>query len=179
MSCKNFHDYIVYDDGRIYSTKTNKFLRFDCYGKYAKVTLSIDKKPVRYSVHRLIAYLFRNPPPNYRELDVDHLDNDHFNNAEYNLEWVTGAENNRRARQNGTNNISLSNSVRWNDGEFRNRTAKNISEGQIASVCFSGKRNPRHRFEILLSGEDVKEFTACGIISITDLKSKVNRLSKA
>lgn len=64
-------------------------------------------------------------------------------------------ENNRRARQNGTNNISLSNSVRWNDGEFRNKTA---SSGQIGSRC---------------------SFTDCGIISITDLKSKVNRLSKA
>ena len=162
MHCKDFHGYTVYEDGRIYSTKTDKFLKFDCYSDYAKVTLRIDKKPVRFSVHRLIAYLFCNPPPN-----------------------------------------------RWNDDEFRNKTAKNISAGQIASGCFSGKKNPRYRFEIrdvegneymmtdlikltgksltwvynhiikFLNGEDVKEFAARGIVSVTDLKSKVNRLSKA
>ena len=209
MHCKDFHGYTVYEDGRIYSTKTDKFLKFDCYSDYAKVTLRIDKKPVRFSVHRLIAYLFCNPPPNYQELEVDHLDGNHFNNAAYNLEWVTCAENNRRARQNGSNNISLNNSNRWNDDEFRNKTAKNISAGQIASGCFSGKKNPRYRFEIrdvegneymmtdlikltgksltwvynhiikFLNGEDVKEFAARGIVSVTDLKSKVNRLSKA
>ena len=209
MICKNFYDYVVYDDGRIYSNKTNKFLKFDCYGEYAKVTLRIDKKPVRYSVHRLIAYLFCNPPENYQELDVDHLDNNHFNNAAYNLEYVTCTENNKRAREKGVNNISKNNSERWQDKDFRNKTAKNISKGQIKAGCFAGKNNPRYRFEILdaegkeymmselagltgksltwvynhiikfLAGENIKEFENCGIVSIIDLKSKVNRLSKA
>lgn len=209
MICKDFHNYVVYDDGRIYSNKTNKFLKFDCYGSYAKVTLRIDKKPIRYSVHRLIAYLFCNPPENYQELDVDHLDNNHFNNASYNLEWVTCAENNKRARERGINNIPLSNSERWNDKDFRNKTSKNISKGQKESGCFAGKNNPRYRFEIrdtdgkeymmselvnltgksltwvynsiikFLNGQEVTEFKNCGIISIIDLKSKVNRLSKA
>ena len=208
MSIKSFHDYLVYSEGRIYSNLTKKFLKFDCYGSYAKVTLRIEGKPKRFSVHRLIAYLFCNPPANYSELDVDHLDNNHFNNSAENLEWVTKKENNRRAREKGFNNVSLNNSIRWNDKEFRDKTAKNISGGQIASGCFSGRRNPRYRFEIhgengrlymmselteltgksltwiynniikFLNGEDVIEFKNCGIISIVDLKSKVNRLSK-
>ena len=209
MVCKDFHGYTVYDDGRIFSNKTGKFLKFDCYSSYAKVTLSIDKKPVRYSVHRLIAYLFCNPPENYQELEVDHLDNNHFNNSAYNLEWVTCTENNRRARKKGINNISQSNSTRWEDENFRKNTAKNISKGQIKSGCFAGKNNPRYRFEIIdaegkeymmsdlvnltgksltwvynhiikfLNGENVSEFKNCGMVSIKDLKSKVNRLSKA
>lgn len=209
MAVKNFHDYLVYSDGRVYSNKTNKFLKFDCYGSYAQVTLRIDEKPKRFKVHRLIAYLFCNPPVNYSELEVDHLDGNHFNNNAENLEWVTCTENNRRAREKGLNNVSLNNSVRWNCKEFRARTAKNISIGQLASGCFSGRRNPRYRFEIhgedgklymmseltsltgksstwvynhivkFLNGEDVPEFTSCGIISIVDLKGKVNRLSKA
>lgn len=200
MEIKKFHDYTVYSDGRIYSNITNKFLKFDCYSSYAKVTLRIAGKPKRYSVHRLVAYLFCNPPENYSELHVDHLDNNHFNNSAENLEWVTCAENNRRAREKGFNKISLSNSNRWNNEEFRIKTSKNISAGQIASGCFSGRRNPRYRFEIrdengktymmsemtaltgksltwvynniikFLNSEDVPLFKNCGIISIVDLK---------
>ena len=146
MAVKKFYDYLVYSDGRIYSNLTNKFLKPDCYSAYAKVTLRIDGNSKRFTVHRLIAYLFCNPPDNYSEFDV-----------------------NRRAREKGLNNVSA---------------------GQLASGCFSGKRNPRYRFEIhdihgreymmsVLNGEDIPEFKNCGIISVIDLKGKVNRLSKA
>lgn len=200
MAIKNFHDYLVYSDGRIYSNLTKKFLKFDCYGSYAKVTLRIEGQAKRFSVHRLIAYLFCNPPANYYELDVDHLDNNHFNNSAENLEWVTAKENNRRTRENGVNNVSLNNAKRWKDDDFRKKTSKNISEGQMSSGCFSGKKNPRYRFEIhveggkiymmskltaltgksltwvynhivkFLNGLEVPEFRNCGIISIVDLK---------
>lgn len=140
MSVKSFHDYLVYSNGTIYSNKTEKFLKLDCYGSYAKVTLWIEGQPKRFS-----------------------------------------AENNRRAREKGLN----------------------------ASGCFAGRKNPRYRFEIhgengrmymmseltaltgksltwvynhivkFLNCEDVAEFKRCGIISIVDLKGKVNRLSKA
>ena len=209
MIHKNFNGYLIYPDGKIYSTKTCKFLKPDCYGSYAQVTLYISKKPIRYKVHRLVAYCFCNPPLNYYELNVDHLDGNHFNNNANNLEWVTCAENNRRAREKGFNDVSSSNSRRWQSEEFREKTSKNISAGQIKSGCFSGKKNPRYRFKIhdthgkeymmselpkltgksltwvynkivkFLSGMNIPEFTKCGIVSIVDLKSKVNRLSKA
>lgn len=209
MAVKSFYDYLVYSDGRIYSNITNKFLKSDCCSSYAQVTLRIDGRPKRYKVHRLVAYLFCNPPANYSELEVDHLDGNHFNNSAENLEWVNCKENNRRAREKGFNNIALSNSNRWNDENFRNKTSRNISEGQIASGCFSGRRNPRYRFEIhgedgrlymmselatltgksltwvynhivkFLNGMEIPEFKNCGIVSIVDLKGKVNRLSKA
>jgi len=209
MATKKFYDYLVYSDGRIYSNLTDKFLNPDCHSAYAQVTLRIDGKPKRFKVHRLVAYLFCNPPDNYSELDVDHLNGNHFNNNAENLEWVTCSENNCRAREKGLNNVSANNSARWNSEEFRNKTARNISAGQLASGCFSGKRNPRYRFEIhdihgqeymmseltaltgkslswvynhivkFLNGENVSEFKSCGIVSVVDLKGKVNRLSKA
>ena len=209
MSVRSFHDYLVYSDGRIYSNLTKKFLKLDCHGSYAKITLRIEGNPKRFSVHRLVAYLFCNPPYNYSDLEVDHLDNNHFNNSAENLEWVTCTENNRRAREKGINNVSLNNSNRWKDAKFRDKTSKKISDGQRASGCFSGRRNPRYRFEIhgedekiyimseltsltgksltwvynnivkFLNGSTVPEFTKCGIVSIMDLKSKVHRLSKA
>ena len=85
----------------------------------------------------------------------------------YSEELVNCKENNRRAREKGFNNVALNNSNRWNDENFRNKTSRNISEGQLASGCFSGRRNPRY------------EFKNCGIVSIVNLKGKVNRLSKA
>ncbi len=147
MAVKNFYDYLVYSDGRVYSNLTRKFLKFDCYGSYAKVTLRIEGQAKRFSVHRLVAYLFCNPPANYSKLEVDHLDNNHFNNSAENLEWVTPKENNRRAREKGVNDVSLSNSNRWKDEEFRKKTSRNISAGQILSGCFSRRHNLRCRLE--------------------------------
>lgn len=153
MATKKFYDYLVYSDGRIYSNLTNKFLKPDCYRAYAQVTLRID--------------------------------GNHFNNNAENLEWVTCTENNRRAREKGLNNVSAGNYKRWNSEEFRNRVARNISAVQLAMMseltALTGKSLSwvYNRIVKFLKGEDVPEFKSCGIISVVDLKGKVNRLSKA
>lgn len=64
------------------------------------------------------------------------------------MEWCTAYENNKHARDMGLNNISKSNSERWDDDEFRKKTAKNISKGSFESGCNKGERNPRFRYKI-------------------------------
>lgn len=116
-------------------------------------------------------------------------------------------ENNKRARENGLNNISLSNSLRWNDEDFRRQTSKKISESRIRSGISAGKNNGMFRYAIkdknqneydisslanklglsysgtyrlvknYCSGKNNKYFLQLGI-SIEDIKSNVNRLSK-
>ena len=146
---KIFFDYKIYDNGTIYSEKTKKYLKHDITKcGYHQVTLYVNGKKIRKKVHRLVAYFFCNPPINYKELAVDHLDGDKSNNHFDNLEWVTTNENNKRARENMLNNISLSNSTRWNDDNFREKTSKNISNGRKKMGSSKGKNNPMFRYII-------------------------------
>jgi hypothetical protein len=208
MMQKDFNGYLVYDDGRIFSKKRKIYLRHDIVrGGYHQVSLSTNGTQKRYKVHRLVAYCFCNPPDNYQELAVDHLDGNKDNNSFDNLEWVTMDENNRRARENKLNDISYNNSVRWNDEDFRKNTGRNISIGRTLSGCARGKNNPTYRYEIFdgkgneymlseladligltyagtyrlvrryFKGISNKYFEEFGI-TINDVKNKVNRLSK-
>ena len=48
-------------------------------------------------VHRCVAFAWCNPPENAAELEVDHLNGSHKNWTADNLQFVTAAENRRRA----------------------------------------------------------------------------------
>ena len=53
-------------------------------------------------VHRLVAFAFLGPPPSSERLHVNHKDGDKQNNAAYNLEYVTPAENRAHYLENRT-----------------------------------------------------------------------------
>lgn len=99
---KGYEDYFITKSGRIFSTLTNKELKFDrsCRG-YCKVKL-IDRrlgKFITLQVHRLVANQFIPNPRNLPE--VNHKDGNHANNSVYNLEWCTAEYNRRHAIENG------------------------------------------------------------------------------
>ena len=86
MKYKN--DYEVFEDGRIYSYKSKKFMKPYSLGK-TYLGVSIHRKP-EY-VHRIVAECFvKNPNGNPQ---VNHKDNNKHNNSVDNLEWVTAQEN--------------------------------------------------------------------------------------
>lgn len=92
------YDYYIYDDGRVYSGITKKFLskQLDKDG-YEKVALiSIDNKRHRYSVHRLLLENFA-PFPGMEKYQVNHKDGNKQNNKIDNLEWATPSENVKHA----------------------------------------------------------------------------------
>lgn len=66
---------------------------------YYNVTLKVDNSVKRLGVHQLVARAFIPNPDGLSE--VDHIDGQPGNNARANLEWVTHAENMRRAALNG------------------------------------------------------------------------------
>lgn len=87
-----YENYIVSSNGVIQNVKTNKILKpsFDKKG-YLEVWLSLNGKPKKFSVHRLVASAFIPNPEN--KTQVNHIDGDKSNNNLSNLEWVTNQEN--------------------------------------------------------------------------------------
>lgn len=59
---------------------------------YLTVSLSRDNKRRNYFTHRLVATVFIGPPP-APKMTVDHKNNDKFDNAASNLQWMTRQDN--------------------------------------------------------------------------------------
>lgn len=74
MDSKQFYNYLVYEDGSVYSNYSNKFLKFAIVQGYAQYTLAIGGVPKIFKAHRLVAYLFLDVPENYKDLVVNHKD---------------------------------------------------------------------------------------------------------
>lgn len=89
-------DYLIYEDGRIFSNKRHRFLKGKIdnmgYLVYAlaisdKLSVSNRKLSKMMYAHRLVAQLFLDNPNNYPY--VHHKDENKLNNHYSNLEWVS------------------------------------------------------------------------------------------
>ena len=92
MEIKNYPNYLIYDDGRVYNKKYNRFLKpwKDRKGYYnVQLSKNNEKKSIR--IHRLVGlhYLPKIEGKDY----LDHRDGDKINNNLNNLRWVTNQEN--------------------------------------------------------------------------------------
>lgn len=88
----NYPDYLVYEDGRIWSNKTNKFLK-PAYTRagYASVELFGYNGRKRFLIHRLVANAYIPNPNHYPQ--INHKDENPKNNHVNNLEWCTARYN--------------------------------------------------------------------------------------
>ena len=75
--------YTIFDDGRVYSKITKKFLKPHLNNGYLTVELGSKE----YKIHRLLAIAFIPNPNNYNV--VHHRDENKLNNSLDNLEWTT------------------------------------------------------------------------------------------
>lgn len=123
-------EYIVSDDGKVYSTKDsgNSYYHKEIKQRenidgYMVITVGKTKHRRTYSVHRLVAEAFIPNPNNLPE--VNHIDCNRKNNNVSNLEWCTHQYNVQYAIDNG-NHICTRDLTGANNPNFGNHILSEI-----------------------------------------------------
>ena len=100
IQTREFFGYKIHSDGRILNSKLLELKQEQIKSRsgklYARVGLSINGRPHKILVHRLIASAFLILPSN--KFQVDHIDRNTLNNNLSNLEVVDAIINQRRWR---------------------------------------------------------------------------------
>lgn len=91
MEINGYENYLIHEDGTVYSKITKKFLKPHIRKGYYRVGLTKNKKQKNFSINRLVAEHYIPNPENKPE--VDHIDDDPLNNNVNNLQWLTHQEN--------------------------------------------------------------------------------------
>ena len=126
--------YILYEDGRVFSQVSGKFIVPDVSNKfgYVRVTFYYPTRK-RHLLHRLITEHF--VPNNDKDKKfVNHIDGNKKNNHASNLEWVTQSENEKHAFRTG-----LRSSVRhckYKDKVFNSVQEMSESLNMNVNTCY-------------------------------------------
>jgi hypothetical protein len=108
MEIEGYANYLIYEDGSVYSKKTKKFRKLSVHVEgYLKINLCKDGKAKHFLVHRLVAKHYIPNPHNYEQ--VDHIDRDKSNNHLYNLRWVNQSMNQQNRDVRSDNKLEIKN----------------------------------------------------------------------
>ena len=100
--------YTVTEDGRVWSYKSNKFLKQTLLNRgYLQVELYNNGVGKKFLIHRLVAEAYLPNPDNLPQ--VNHKDENKQNNSVENLEWCTEKENDNYGNRN--KNIARANAT--------------------------------------------------------------------
>lgn len=96
---KPFHQYYVSSCGKVFGCTGRELKQETTNRGYKRLSLSINGKHERWSVHRLVALLFIPNPE--QKLQVNHIDGNKENNSVTNLEWCCASKNCKHAFRTG------------------------------------------------------------------------------
>lgn len=145
---KDFENYWVSSEGRIWSEKRNKFLKPRATKRgYLQVGLWRNGKQYWLYVHRLVAEAFIENRENKPE--VDHINRDRLDNRVENLRWATSSENsnnkdfNSFREKRGTTIIEKINdeisiaylALRAVPGINERTLSYHVSKGEVEFIC--------------------------------------------
>lgn len=103
--CIFSENYLISNLGNIQNIKNGKFLNAGINSEgYKSIGLSINKKPKRFNIHRLLMLTFKSNEY-FDGAVVNHKDGNKLNNNLDNLEWCTVKENNIHAIKIGLKNL--------------------------------------------------------------------------
>ena len=92
MEINNYTDYLIYDDGRVFGKKRNRFLKPRLHRDgYQQVSLCKDGKSKNHYIHRLVGVHYIENPNNKPQ--IDHINRIKTDNRLCNLRWTTRSEN--------------------------------------------------------------------------------------
>ena len=165
---KNYSNYEVYEDGKIWSYKRNRFLKpATTKNGYQQVALTDNEgKQKMYLVHRIVYESVTGEPiPEW--LEVNHLDENKANNHINNLNLMTHKENNNFGTRNERAAKALSKALKgiipkanppkqvaaYKDGELiftfpslNEAGRQGFNQGNISECC-NGKRKTHKGFQ--------------------------------
>ena len=105
MEIINYPNYLIYDDGRVFSKTSNRFLKptvgNDGYSRIGLYNIKCKK----FLLHRLIAMHYI--PNLENNPEVDHIDGNKLNNFIENLRWASTSQNAMNKRKQTRNKSGL------------------------------------------------------------------------
>jgi hypothetical protein len=108
MEIEGYENYLIYEDGRVYSKKTKIYLSTcDDGNGYLQVGLSKDGNQKSHKIHRLVAEHYIPNPDN--KPCVDHIYRDKTDNRVENLRWATISENGQNRGVQKNNKVGIKN----------------------------------------------------------------------
>ncbi len=131
--------YEIYDDGRVYSLKTDTYLRPAIQNSgYHHVSLWKEGKGTSFTIHRMLATHFI-PNPNALP-EAHHKDGNKDNNCVSNIEWSSCSDNSQHAVDTGlrvyTNRLTRDEFLNCLNAVLEGETYKALSERVPYKVPF-------------------------------------------
>jgi len=141
MEIIGYENYLIYEDGRVYNKKYNRFLKPGTRAGYKQVILYKERKHKTHKIHRLVAEHYIPNPENKK--CVDHINRITTDNRLENLRWATHSENSQNRtinKDNTSGHKNISYNKRHNTWEFQkyinNKRTKKSFKTKIDALCY-------------------------------------------